>query len=354
MHEVCAQVVADMGDVYPELRERASVIENVTLEEERRFRKTLDQGLGLLEDEFTRMRGAGETVVGGKVTFTLYDTHGFPDDLTEIIAEERGYTVDRAGFKTELAAARERSGFGGSGEGKIATRVPHAGQRAGRHHVPRLRRHRRPRRGARAPGRWRAGRPRVDRRPGRGGPRSHAVLRRERRPDRRRRRAHHRRRRPGARRAHRQAGARSVRPPRRGGGRRARGRRRGRRPGRRRAPRSRARQPLGDPPAQPRAQDRAGRSRRAEGLAGRARSPALRLRALRADDRRPAPHRRGSGQRRDPPQQRLGDRGAADRGRQAARRGRDVRREVRRRRAHRAHRRRLAGVLRRHPRAPRR
>jgi alanyl-tRNA synthetase len=121
MHEVCAQVVADMGDVYPELRERASVIENVTLEEERRFRKTLDQGLGLLEDEFTRMRGAGETVVGGKVTFTLYDTHGFPDDLTEIIAEERGYTVDRAGFKTELEAARERSGFKGSGEGKIAT-----------------------------------------------------------------------------------------------------------------------------------------------------------------------------------------------------------------------------------------
>ena len=119
MHEVCAQVVADMGDVYPELRERASVIENVTLEEERRFRKTLDQGLGLLEDEFTRMRAAGETTVGGKVTFTLYDTHGFPDDLTEIIAEERGYTVDRPGFKAELEAARERSRFGGSGEGGI-------------------------------------------------------------------------------------------------------------------------------------------------------------------------------------------------------------------------------------------
>ncbi len=119
MHKVCAQVVAEMGDVYPELRERATVIEHVTLEEERRFRKTLDQGLGLLEDEFARMRTAGETTVGGKVTFTLYDTHGFPDDLTEIIAEERGFAVDRAGFKAELAAARERSRFGGSGQGGI-------------------------------------------------------------------------------------------------------------------------------------------------------------------------------------------------------------------------------------------
>jgi alanyl-tRNA synthetase len=99
MHQVCAQVVTEMADVYPELRERASVIEAVTLEEERRFRKTLDQGLGLLEDEFARMRTAGETTVGGKVTFTLYDTHGFPDDLTEIIAEERGFTIDRVGFK---------------------------------------------------------------------------------------------------------------------------------------------------------------------------------------------------------------------------------------------------------------
>jgi alanyl-tRNA synthetase len=119
MHQVCAQVVTEMADVYPELRERASVIEAVTLEEERRFRKTLDQGLGLLEDEFARMRAAGETTVGGKVTFTLYDTHGFPDDLTEIIAEERGFTIDRAGFAAELTAARERSRFGGSGQGGV-------------------------------------------------------------------------------------------------------------------------------------------------------------------------------------------------------------------------------------------
>ncbi|MBK9029831.1 MAG: alanine--tRNA ligase [Myxococcales bacterium] len=119
MHTVCARVVAEMADVYPELRERAATIEQVALSEERRFRKTLDQGLGLLEDEFARMRAAGETTVAGKVTFTLYDTHGFPTDLTEIIAEERGFTVDRAGFKAELEDARRRSGFGGSGQGGV-------------------------------------------------------------------------------------------------------------------------------------------------------------------------------------------------------------------------------------------
>ncbi|MEZ4402645.1 MAG: alanine--tRNA ligase [Kofleriaceae bacterium] len=119
MHAVCARVVAEMGDVYPELRERAATIEQVAQSEERGFRKTLDQGLGLLEDEFARMRAAGEATVGGKVTFTLYDTHGFPTDLTEIIAEERGFTVDRAGFAAELEEARRRSGFAGSGQGGV-------------------------------------------------------------------------------------------------------------------------------------------------------------------------------------------------------------------------------------------
>jgi alanyl-tRNA synthetase len=116
MHRVCARVIDEMKATYPELSERASIIENVTLEEEKRFRKTLDQGLGLLEEEFTRMRAAGEKQVGGKVIFTLYDTHGFPDDLTEIIAEERGFTVDKTGFKAELEEARRRSRFGGSGQ----------------------------------------------------------------------------------------------------------------------------------------------------------------------------------------------------------------------------------------------
>ncbi|MBE7454782.1 MAG: alanine--tRNA ligase [Kofleriaceae bacterium] len=111
MHRVCARVVDEMKDVYPELAARASTIESVTLEEEKRFRRTLDEGLGLLEEEFARMQAAGSSTVSGKVTFTLYDTHGFPDDLTAIIAGERGFAVDKAGYDAEMEAARARSRF---------------------------------------------------------------------------------------------------------------------------------------------------------------------------------------------------------------------------------------------------
>jgi alanyl-tRNA synthetase len=121
MHRVCGAVIDEMSAQYPELAERRQVIAEVTLEEEKRFRATLDRGLALLDDEFARMRTAGETQVSGKATFMLYDTFGFPDDLTEIIAGERGYGVDRMGFEQELAAAQERSKFAGSGQEAIST-----------------------------------------------------------------------------------------------------------------------------------------------------------------------------------------------------------------------------------------
>ena len=116
MHEVCAAVVERMGEAYPELRERSRVIQEIALEEEKRFRDTLDRGLGLLEEEFARMKSSGEKVVPGKKVFLLYDTFGFPKDLTEIIAGERGFAVDDEGFKGELEAAKERSRFQGEGE----------------------------------------------------------------------------------------------------------------------------------------------------------------------------------------------------------------------------------------------
>ncbi len=114
MHRVCARVVAEMSGQFPELAEHAPVIAEVTLEEEKRFRATLDRGLDLLEGEFTALGGKGEKVVPGKTVFTLYDTFGFPADLTQIIAEERGFTVDEAGFEAAMDEARERSGFKGS------------------------------------------------------------------------------------------------------------------------------------------------------------------------------------------------------------------------------------------------
>ena len=109
-----------MSDAFPELREREHVIAEITVEEEKRFRATLDRGLSLLEDEFARMDAASETTVPGERVFQLYDTFGFPDDLTEIIAGERGYAIDSPGFDAALAEARERSKFSGSGSEAVA------------------------------------------------------------------------------------------------------------------------------------------------------------------------------------------------------------------------------------------
>ncbi|HEX7837569.1 MAG TPA: alanine--tRNA ligase [Kofleriaceae bacterium] len=123
MHEVCLQVVAEMGGHYPELVAHQTTIANVALAEEKRFRATLDQGVKLLEDEFTAMKQAGITEVPGRAVFTLYDTFGFPDDLTEIIAGERGFGVDKLGFDEEMEKARNRSRFTGSDQEAIAGEV---------------------------------------------------------------------------------------------------------------------------------------------------------------------------------------------------------------------------------------
>jgi alanyl-tRNA synthetase len=120
MHEVCLQVVEEMAGPYPELRQHQQTIHNVALAEEKRFRATLDQGVKLLEDEFALMKQQGQTQVPGRAVFTLYDTFGFPDDLTEIIAVERGYTVDKDGFRQELDNARKRSRFSGSDQEAVA------------------------------------------------------------------------------------------------------------------------------------------------------------------------------------------------------------------------------------------
>ncbi len=109
MHTMCAAVVDLMGEQYPDLRERRSMIEQATLNEEKQFRQTLDRGLSRLDKE---LEAANATkMVPGKAVFQLYDTFGFPADLTEIIAQERGYSIDKPGFDTELAAAKAKSAF---------------------------------------------------------------------------------------------------------------------------------------------------------------------------------------------------------------------------------------------------
>jgi alanyl-tRNA synthetase len=111
MHKVCNRVVDLMGDQFPELRERRSVIQKASLEEETRFRETLARGLKRLDDELGEMRKTGETELSGTKVFTMYDTFGFPWDLTKIITEERGFTIDKPGYDVEMDAAKARSRF---------------------------------------------------------------------------------------------------------------------------------------------------------------------------------------------------------------------------------------------------
>jgi alanyl-tRNA synthetase len=109
LHEVAGQVVDLMGDDYPELRARREFIVTQCEQEEGQFRRTLERGLGLLDEQFERLEARGEKVLAGAAAFELYDTYGFPPDLTQIIAEERGFGVDLGGFDGELARAKERS-----------------------------------------------------------------------------------------------------------------------------------------------------------------------------------------------------------------------------------------------------
>ena len=101
------QLVEDMGEAYPELKAQQKLVESVIREEENAFLRTLDRGIRLLEDTMTRC--ADTKVISGVDAFVLYDTYGFPIDLTELIATEKGYTVDLDGFQVELGKQKERA-----------------------------------------------------------------------------------------------------------------------------------------------------------------------------------------------------------------------------------------------------
>jgi alanyl-tRNA synthetase len=116
LHDVALRVVDLMGDQYPELRQRRDMIASVAEQEEIRFRQTIERGLNLLDDRFSDLERGGSRELGGADAFQLYDTYGFPLDLTEVICAERGYTVDRAGYDAALDEARKRSEFKGMDE----------------------------------------------------------------------------------------------------------------------------------------------------------------------------------------------------------------------------------------------
>ncbi len=117
--DVCSAVLAEMGAAYPETKDNEPFIRKVAQQEEESFRRTLDKGLLILEEEMGRMAKAGEKVLPGKVAFQLYDTFGFPMDLTRVVVGERGLSVDEAGFEKHLAEQRARSEWKGSGEAAV-------------------------------------------------------------------------------------------------------------------------------------------------------------------------------------------------------------------------------------------
>ncbi|MEO9512648.1 MAG: alanine--tRNA ligase [Flavobacteriaceae bacterium] len=104
-----------MGKAFPELREQYQLIENVVKEEETSFLKTIDSGILNLDKDIRAKKALKETnipvkcVIEGKLAFELYDTYGFPIDLTQLIAEEQGFNVDMEGFERELKAQKDRS-----------------------------------------------------------------------------------------------------------------------------------------------------------------------------------------------------------------------------------------------------
>ena len=105
-HKMLKPLIEVMGDAYPELAAQQARIEAQLLKEEEQFAKTLEQGLKLLEGELAQLKGS---VIPGEVVFKLYDTYGFPTDLTADIARERELTIDEAGFEVEMAAQRQRA-----------------------------------------------------------------------------------------------------------------------------------------------------------------------------------------------------------------------------------------------------
>jgi len=113
LHEVTGTVIELMGDQYPELGEHRDMIAAQTEREEVRFRETIGRGLGLLEDEFTKLDAESVKQLGGQQAFQLYDTYGFPLDLTEVICRERGFSVDTEGYEEAMAEARDKSKFKG-------------------------------------------------------------------------------------------------------------------------------------------------------------------------------------------------------------------------------------------------
>ncbi len=107
--DLCEVVIATSGDAYPELKEKKDYIKKVLTVEENSFYKTLDKGMEILKNDIDEMKAAGQSVMGADKSFRLYDTYGFPIELTEEILEENGLTLDKDAFAAEMKEQKERA-----------------------------------------------------------------------------------------------------------------------------------------------------------------------------------------------------------------------------------------------------
>ncbi len=109
IYKLVPVLVAEMGDAFPELKKQQDLIEKVIKEEEQSFLRTLEQGIKRLDTVCDKLKSEGKKQISGEMVFELYDTFGFPVDLTALIAQEKGLSIDEEGFQKELEKQKTRS-----------------------------------------------------------------------------------------------------------------------------------------------------------------------------------------------------------------------------------------------------
>ena len=109
LYKLVPTLVHEMGDAFPELKAQQTLITKVMKEEEDSFLRTLDKGISMLNDAMDKLKAEGKKVLDGTQAFRLFDTYGFPLDLTELICRENGFTVDEEQFNVEMQKQKERA-----------------------------------------------------------------------------------------------------------------------------------------------------------------------------------------------------------------------------------------------------
>ena len=130
LNELCSTVIENSFKAYPELEEKAAYIKKVIKLEEERFSETIDSGMDILKAYIEELQNNDNKILGGDKAFKLYDTYGFPYELTEEILEEKGIAIDAEGFNSEMQSQRQRaraargqSNYMGSGE-NVLNKIP--------------------------------------------------------------------------------------------------------------------------------------------------------------------------------------------------------------------------------------